>query len=90
MFWDEEDHAALGSVIEVSIEHAKREWRNEYARGVRIHDLMAERVRRITVDLQLYPAGNAHLTVFIAATKDYQSEPYFWRLREVSGKWTTS
>jgi hypothetical protein len=89
MLWAQDERPDLGSMIEGAIEHAKREWRNEYARGTRVADLMAVHVRRVRVDLRLYPQGHGHLTVIIDASKEYQSDRFFWRLQEVSGEWGT-
>ena len=84
---DRIEQPTFGDRLEAFVWECKEAWRNEYARGVPLADLMSWHLRTVQLQVEMFRNGRANVTVTIVSTKAWQSEVYFEKLAHISGRW---
>jgi hypothetical protein len=84
---EETGHYLLGDLLESCRYSARVDWRESWAKGTALDDLLSRRVRRIEMKFTEYPAGRAEVTVLITATNPRESETFFYKFLRSAGQW---
>jgi hypothetical protein len=77
----------LGDLLEDLADRALHDWRDRYARGTRIDDLLAERVKRVEWSCTVHPGGHADLLVKVVTRNPVDCEQYFDKAVRVANAW---
>jgi hypothetical protein len=77
----------FGDLIESAIYSAKRDWRDDWAKGTAIDDLLANPLQEIETSISQRPKGRLDVIVRIISAKPHQREAFLYKFQRSAGSW---
>jgi len=78
----------VGDAVEYSMLHAQKRWRDSWARGTRLQDLLAEAIGYVETVSTQRPGGRLEILVRVIAKRPHQREMYFYKFVRDAGVWS--